>query len=76
MTNIRGENRLIALVEKGKPCRQSSAAQAVHDEFAIIEKAREKGFSWKEISEAMGFPGRDGVIRGFFSREISRRKKT
>ena len=74
MTNIRGENRLIALVEKGKPCRQS-VAQAVRDDMETIEKAREKGFSWVEIGEALGFPGKDGVIRRVFSREKSRREK-
>ncbi len=42
------------LAEKEKPCRQS-VAQAVRDDMEKIEKARGKGFSWAEISEALGF---------------------
>ena len=74
MTNIRGENRLIALAEKGKPCRQS-VSQAVRDDMETIEKARGKGFSWAEISEALGFPDKWREIQRAYSRERRRAKK-
>lgn len=75
MTITRGENRLISLVNMGKPVRHSSIAQAVRDDFELIEEARKKGFSWKEISDALGFPGKESLIRGSYAGEKNLKKK-
>ena len=74
MMIVRGENRLISLVEKGKPDHQT-IAQAVRDDFGLIEEAREKGFYWKEISDALGFPGKESLIRAHYSKEKNREKE-
>ncbi len=75
MTTPRGENKLISLVNMGKPVRHSLIAQAVRDDFELIEEAREKGFSWKEISDALGFSGKESLIRGAYSEKKRREKK-
>lgn len=75
MMITRGENKLISLVEKGKPVRHSLIAQAVRDELELIKEARRKGFSWKEISDALGFPGKESLIRGSYAKEKSRERK-
>lgn len=74
MTTTRGENRLISLVAMEKPVRHS-IAQAVRDDLELITKARAKRFSWKEISDALGFPGKESLIRGSYAKEINLAKK-
>lgn len=75
MMTTRGENRLISLVNMEKPVRHSLIAQAVRDDFGLIKEAREKGFSWKEISEALGFPGKESLIRASYAKEKNREQK-
>lgn len=74
MTQTRGENRLIKLVEKAKSSCQS-ISKAVRNDLEIIDEARTSGMTWAEISDGLGFPGKDGEIRKAYSREKGRRKK-
>jgi hypothetical protein len=74
MTQERGVNRLVSLVEKAKSECHSIAGAVRHD-LKTIEDAREAGLTWAEISEALGFPDKWREIQRAYSRERRRAKK-
>jgi len=74
MAQVRGENRLISLVEKAKTAGQS-IAQAVRNDLKIIGEARSVGMKWAEIADGLGFPGKDFEVRRAYSREKARLEK-
>lgn len=71
MNRIRGENRLVSLVEKAKSECQSIAL-AVRNDLKTIEEARKSGLTWSEISEGLGFPGKLREVQRAYSREKNR----
>ena len=74
MTQERGVNRLVSLVEKAKSECHSIAGAVRHD-LKTIGDAREAGITWAEISEALGFPDKWREIQRAYSRERRRAKK-
>ena len=73
MNRLRGENRLVSLVEKAKSECQSIALAVRHD-FRTIEEAREAGLTWGEITEGLGFHQKWREVQRAYSREKARRE--
>lgn len=74
MNRLRGENRLVSLVEKAKS-ECTSIALAVRNDLKTIEEAREAGLTWSGISEGLGFPGKLREVQRAYSREKARQQK-
>ena len=74
MNRLRGENRLVSLVEKAKSECQRIALAVRHD-FKTIEDARGLGLTWKDIADGLGFIGKWREVQVAFSREKVRREK-
>ena len=75
MNQLRGENRLVSLVEKAKAeCQGLSLA--VKNDFKTIEEAREAGLTWGEITEGLGFHlDKWREVQRAYSREKARLEK-
>ena len=75
MNRLRGENRLISLVQKAKS-ECDGIAQAVRNDLQTIEEARKAGMTWTKITEGLGFPaGRYREVQRAYSREKARLEK-
>ena len=68
-------DRLISLINEKKSGFHEGAAAVVRCEFDLIAEARKNGASWKEIVDAIGFPGKEDGFAVAFFRERRRRSK-
>jgi len=68
-------DRLISLINEKKSGFHEGAAAVVRCEFSLIAESRKNGASWKEIVDAIGFPGKEDGFAVAFFRERRRRAK-
>lgn len=70
------ENPLISLLNKNKKAFYcGSLMRVIRRDFDLVKEVREKEVGWKEIVEALGFPGMEARARYSFFYEKRRRAK-
>ena len=70
------ENPLISLLNKNKKAFDGgSLMRVIRRDFELVKEVREKGIGWKEIVEALCFPGMEARARYSFFYEKRRRAK-